>query len=135
MTSFTTLAGPGVLPLEVIKALKKNLEELGSSGLEADGDIARSPVFQEIVDEADARLRRLLRIPDEYSVLFLQGGASLQFHVRSQSSRPGGACRDNRHPTWSQKAYTEIGKLGGVRAVWDGAEEGFTRVRIIRSTL
>ena len=67
-------AGPGVLPLEVIKSCKSNLEELGSSGLGLMETSHRSPVFQAIVDEADARLRRLLRIPDEYSVLFLQGG-------------------------------------------------------------
>ena len=72
-------AGPGVLPLEVIKSCKSNLEELGSSGLGLMETSHRSPVFQAIVDEADARLRRLLRIPDEYSVLFLQGGASLHY--------------------------------------------------------
>lgn len=122
-------AGPGVLPLEVIKACKKNLEELGSSGLGLMETSHRSPVFQAIVDEADARLRRLLRIPDEYSVLFLQGGASLQFHMSALNLLDLGEHAEIIITgTWSQKAYSEIGKLGGVRAIWDGAEEGFTRV-------
>ena len=105
-------AGPGVLPLEVIKACKKNLEELGSSGLGLMETSHRSPVFQEIVDEADARLRRLLRIPDEYSVLFLQGGASLQFHMSALNLLDQGEHAEIIVTgTWSQKAYTEIGKL------------------------
>ena len=63
----------------MIKSCKSNLEErVEWPGLMETSH--RSPVFQAIVDEADARLRRLLRIPDEYSVLFLQGGV-LQFHM------------------------------------------------------
>ncbi|MBJ08357.1 MAG: 3-phosphoserine/phosphohydroxythreonine aminotransferase, partial [Euryarchaeota archaeon] len=73
-------AGPAVLPLEVVTEVAKSLPNMNGSGFGLMEVSHRSPAFQEVIDSAMARMRGILSIPDDYEVLFLQGGASTQFY-------------------------------------------------------
>ena len=72
-------AGPAVLPEEVLKEAAADMLDYKGCGMSVMEMSHRSKMFQEIIDTAQADLRKLMNIPDNYKVLFLQGGASLQF--------------------------------------------------------
>ena len=72
-------AGPAVLPEEVLKEAAEEMLDYRGCGMSVMEMSHRSGMFQQIIDEAEADIRELLAIPDEYKVLFLQGGASTQF--------------------------------------------------------
>ena len=74
-------AGPAVLPLSVVQAVGDALPNLMDSGFGLCEISHRSGTFQSVVDSAMERVRRVLSVPDDYTVLFLQGGASLQFYM------------------------------------------------------
>ena len=74
-------AGPAALPLSVLEKAKEELTDFGGCGMSVMEISHRSAPFQAVADDAEARLRRLLAIPDNYKVLFLQGGASMQFDM------------------------------------------------------
>ena len=74
-------AGPAVLPLEVVQEFADTLPNLDGSGFGLLEVSHRSEAFQEVIDSAMNRLRNILDVPDEYEVLFLQGGASTQFYM------------------------------------------------------
>ena len=74
-------AGPAALPLSVLEKAKEELTDFGGCGMSVMEIRHRSAPFQAVADDAEARLRRLLAIPDNYKVLFLQGGASMQFDM------------------------------------------------------
>ena len=76
-------AGPAMLPVEVLKEAASEMLDYQGSGMSVMEMSHRSQVFQNIIDEAEADLRDLLNIPDNYKVLFLQGGASQQFACSS----------------------------------------------------
>ena len=72
-------AGPAALPLSVLEEIKNELPEYGDFGMSVMEMSHRSPAYQAIIDDAEATLRRVMGIPSNYRVLFLQGGATLQF--------------------------------------------------------
>ena len=72
-------AGPAVLPVEVLKEAQEEMMDYRGCGMSVMEMSHRSSMFQEIIDEAEADLRDLMGIPDNYKVLFLQGGATLHF--------------------------------------------------------
>ncbi len=72
-------AGPAVLPEEVLREAQEEMLDYRGCGMSVMEMSHRSSVFQQIIDEAESDLRQLMNIPKEYKVLFLQGGASLQF--------------------------------------------------------
>lgn len=74
-------AGPAVLPEEVLKEAQEEMLDYRGCGMSVMEMSHRSKVFQNIIDEAEADLRDLMGIPSNYKVLFLQGGASLQFSM------------------------------------------------------
>ena len=76
---FNFSAGPSMLPLPVLEKAASELVCYGDSGMSVMEMSHRSKVYQTIIDEAEADLRELMNIPDNYEVLFLQGGASTQF--------------------------------------------------------
>jgi phosphoserine aminotransferase len=90
----------------------------------------RSERFRRIVDDAEARIRRLAGVPPAYRILFLQGGASLQFsmipmHLLSGSARPAEYIVSGY---WSAKAVPDARREGEVRVLWSGEHEGFRRL-------
>ncbi len=122
-------AGPAVLPVAVVEALRDNLLDLNGSGVGLMEISHRSKTFQAVVDSAEARVRRVLSVPADYKVLFLQGGASLQFYMSALNLlRPGEAADYLVTGVWAQKALKEAKRVGDARAVWDDAPNNFTRV-------
>ncbi len=127
---FNFSPGPAVLPLPVLEEIQRDLQALpgvGSSVLEISH---RSPAFDAILAEAEANLRELLGVPGDYRVLFLQGGATLQF-----SMIPMNLLRGQELPasfvltgSWGNKAVAEARRQGAVHVAWDGADANFVRV-------
>ena len=89
----------------------------------------RSKTFDEIIEGCEADLRTLAGIPDDYQVLFLQGGASLQFSMVPMNLLPAGGSADYIVTgAWSQKAVKEAKRVGGVKIAATTEAENFTRV-------
>jgi phosphoserine aminotransferase len=132
MRVFNFSAGPATLPQPVLEQVQRELLDwhgIGSSLIEVSH---RGPHFSAVRDEAEARLRQLLAIPDDYAVLFLQGGATLQFAQVAMNLLRGGSADYIVTGAWSQKAYREALRLapalgGKVRLAGSTEESGFTR--------
>ena len=122
-------AGPAVLPLEVLEEAQRDLVDYQGAGLSVMEMSHRSPHYDAIHNDAIARLRSLMAIPDGYAVLFLQGGASLQFSmVPMNLLRPGGSADYLLTGSWSKKALKEAQKEGGARVAGSSEATGFDRI-------
>jgi phosphoserine aminotransferase len=91
---FNFSAGPAVLPLPVLQQVQAELLNYRGAGMSVMEMSHRSPAFEGIIQGAEADLRVLLGIPDGYEILFLQGGATLQFAMLPMNLRPPGASAD-----------------------------------------
>ncbi len=122
--------GPAVLPLPVLEEAQRDLLALPGTGISILEISHRSKAFEKIINQAEANLRTLLGIPDNYRVLFLQGGALLQFGmVPMNLLRGSGKSADYiLSGTWSKKAHDEAKTQGPVRVAWDGKPGNFNRV-------
>jgi len=115
--------------LEVVNEFSEALPNLGGSGFGLLEVSHRSGTFQEVIDSAVRRLRKILSVPDEYEVLFLQGGASTQFYMTALNLM-GKMGKADFLVTggWSQKALDEAAKVGDAVAAWDDSKNGFKSV-------
>jgi len=121
--------GPAVLPLEVLQQAQAEMLNYKGTGMSVMEISHRSKEFEVIVAEAQADLRDLLGIPAEYKILFLQGGASLQFAMLPMNFRPEGASADYIVTgTWSKKAFKESQKLGIAKAAANLEAVNFNRL-------
>jgi phosphoserine aminotransferase len=120
-------AGPGVLPLPVLEEAQRDLIALPGVGASVLEISHRSKHFDAIIQEAEANLRRLLNIPDGYHVLFLQGGASLQFAMVPMNLLGDGSADYIITGSWGQKAFKEAQLIGKARVAWNGKDENFVR--------
>lgn len=108
---FNFNAGPGALPLAVLERVREELLDWRGSGMSVMEMSHRSPEFEGILAEAEGRLRRLLGISDEYAVIFLQGGGSLQFSMAPMNLCLPGKPVDVLHTgMWTAKAIGELKK-------------------------
>jgi len=106
-------AGPSALPLEVLEKAQQDLVNFQGSGMSIMEMSHRGAIFEEIHNEAISRLRKLFAIPDNYEVLFLQGGASLQFTMIPMNFlQPGKKASYIMTGVWSEKAYKEAKLFG-----------------------
>ena len=105
-------AGPAVLPEEVLKEAQEEMLDYRGCGMSVMEMSHRSKVFQNIIDEAEADLRDLMGIPSNYKVLFLQGGASLQFSMIPMNLMKNGVADYIVTGQWAKKAYAEAQKYG-----------------------
>lgn len=121
-------AGPAVLPLPVLEQVADELVALPGAGASVLEISHRSPAFDAVIGEAEANLRKLLGVPETHRVLFLQGGASLQFSMVPMNLLAGGVAEYVVGGSWAKKALAEAKKLGQTRVVWDGADAAFTTV-------
>ncbi len=111
-------AGPSMLPLSVLEKAQKELLCYGGSGMSVMEMSHRTPVYEAIIGEAQSLLRELMNIPDNYKVLFLQGGASTQFaSVPMNLLRNTGKADYVVTGQFSKKAYKEAQKFGDIRLV------------------
>jgi len=101
--------GPAALPLQVLEQVKEEFLDFRGSGMSITEVSHRSAVFDDVLNDAVARLKRLLKLPDNYKVLFLQGGASTQFFMVPMNLIPDGTSADYINTgTWATKAIQEI---------------------------
>jgi phosphoserine aminotransferase len=135
MTTTTTTrihnfsAGPAVLPVEVLEQVQRDLLALPGVGMSVLEISHRSPAFDEIIHGCEAGIRTLAGIPDGYHVLFLQGGASLQFSMVPMNLLPQGGSADYIVTgVWAQKALTEARRVGSVKIAASTEAENFSRV-------
>lgn len=118
--------GPAALPLEVLQQAQAELLDYRGTGMSVMEISHRSKEFEAIIQGAEADLRELLGIPSNYKVMFLQGGASLQFAMIPMNLRPAGGSADYVVTgTWSQTAAKEAAKLGAIHMAANLEPEGF----------
>jgi phosphoserine aminotransferase len=126
---FNFSAGPAVLPLPVLEEAQRNLLSLPGVGMSVLEISHRSKPFDEIILGAEADMRKLAGIPDNYRVLFLQGGASLQFTMVPMNLLPAGGKADYiLTGVWSKKALKEAKRVGQVNVAGTTEAENFARI-------
>jgi len=114
-------AGPAALPLEVLEEAQSCLTDLGGSGMSVMEISHRSKPFIAIAEQAEADLRELMNIPDDYAVLFLQGGATQQFALLPMNLCAEGQTADYLVTgSWSKKAYSQGGAVCNANLVAQG---------------
>lgn len=122
-------AGPAMLPLPVLETVQRDLLALPGLGMSILEISHRSAAFEEILQRAEADMRAVAGIPDHYHVLFLQGGASLQFTMVAMNLLPRGGSADYiLTGVWARKAAEEARKIGAVRIAASTESEGFFRI-------
>ena len=126
---FNFSAGPAVLPEEVLKQAQDEMLVYPGAGMSVMEMSHRSKTFDNIIKEAESDLRKLLDIPDNYHVLFLQGGATLQFSMVPLNIMPPNNKADYIVTgAWSKKAVKEAKRVGEVNIAASTEEENFTRL-------
>ncbi|MEP7327215.1 MAG: 3-phosphoserine/phosphohydroxythreonine transaminase [Gemmatimonadota bacterium] len=122
-------AGPGVLPEPVLKQAQQDIWNIGGSGTGIMEHSHRGKLFDRINNEAEQNCRDLAGISDQYDIVFLQGGASLQFSMVPQNLLPKGGTADYINTgVWSQKAIKEAKLFGTVNVAGSTESENFIRV-------
>ena len=121
-------AGPAALPLPVLEKAQAEMIDFGGTGMSVMEMSHRSKDFAAIIESAEASIRSLMGVPDDYAVLFLQGGASLQFAMIPMNLRRAGKSADYIDTgSWASKAIKEA-KIGGdTNAGWSGKEDKYIR--------
>ncbi|MEO8258459.1 MAG: 3-phosphoserine/phosphohydroxythreonine transaminase [Acidobacteriota bacterium] len=122
-------AGPAVLPLVVLEEIQRDLIALPGVGMSILEISHRSTTFESILAQAEADIRTLADVPPDYQVLFLQGGASLQFSMVPMNLLPAGAAADYIDGgSWADKAIAEARKVGRVNVAASTRAEGYARL-------
>lgn len=122
-------AGPAALPLEVLEQAQAEMLDWNGTGMSVMEISHRSKPFIRIAEQAEADLRELMKIPDDYAVLFLQGGATAQFALIPMNlSVPGQSVDYLLTGSWSKKAAKEAGVIRKVGIAADGAASKYTDV-------
>ena len=121
-------AGPAVLPEEVLKEAAAEMLDYKGCGMSVMEMSHRSKMYQQIIDEAEADIRDLLNIPENYKVLFMQGGASLQFAMVPMNFMKNRVADYIITGQWAKKAYQEAQKFGQANAVASSADKTFSYI-------
>lgn len=122
-------AGPSVLPVEVLEEAAGEMLDYRGSGQSVMEMSHRSAEFKTIIDEAEQDLRDLLNIPDNYKVLFLQGGGTLQFSMVPINLMAGSKKADYVITgSWAKKAWQEAKKFGDVRAAASSEDDTYSYI-------
>ncbi len=119
-------AGPAVLPEEVLKEAAAEMLDYQGTGMSVMEMSHRSKTYQKIIDEAEQDLRDLMNIPDNYKVLFLQGGAHLQFSMIPMNLMKNGVADYIITGQWAKKAWKEAQKYGKANAVASSEDKTFS---------
>jgi phosphoserine aminotransferase len=121
-------AGPAVLPEEVLKSAAEEMLDYNGSGMSVMEMSHRGKVFEEIIETAEADLRELMNIPDNYKVLFLQGGASQQFAMIPMNLMKHKVADYIVTGQWAKKAAAEAGKYGKVNKIASSEDKTFSYI-------
>ena len=126
---FNFSAGPAVLPVPVLEEAQRELLSLPGVGMSVMEISHRSKTFDKIIESAESGIRELLNVPENYRILFLQGGASLQFSMVPMNFLPADGSADYiLTGSWGKKAVKEARRAGAVNIAATMADGGFTRV-------
>lgn len=125
---FNFSAGPSMLPLPVLERAASELVNYGDAGMSVMEMSHRSPAYEAIIKKTEADFRKVMNIPDNYKVLFLQGGASTQFAAVPLNLMKTGKADYILSGQFSTKAYKEAQKYGDAKAVASSKEDNFTYV-------
>ncbi|MGN0250836.1 MAG: 3-phosphoserine/phosphohydroxythreonine transaminase [Oliverpabstia sp.] len=121
-------AGPAVLPEEVLREAQAEMLDYKGTGMSVMEMSHRSKVFDEIIQEAEQDLRDLMHIPDNYKVLFLQGGASLQFAMIPMNLMKNKVADYIVTGQWAKKAYQEAQKYGKANKIASSEDKTFSYI-------
>jgi phosphoserine aminotransferase len=126
---FNFAAGPAVLPLAVLEEAQRDLVSMPGVGMSILEMSHRGKFFEAVLQQTEKDIRALAGVPDDYKVLFLPGGASLQFSMVPLNFLPRDGSADYVvSGAWSQKAVKEAKKVGGVKIAWTGEAGNFTSI-------
>ena len=121
-------AGPAVLPEAVLREAQEEMMDYRGCGMSVMEMSHRSKMFDDIIQETEADLRDLMQIPDNYKVLFMQGGASLQFAMIPMNLMKNGVADYVITGQWAKKAWQEAQKYGKANAVATSADNTFSYI-------
>lgn len=121
-------AGPAVLPEEVLREAADEMLDYRGTGMSVMEMSHRSKAFAGIIQEAEADIRDLMQIPDNYRVLFLQGGASQQFAMIPMNLMKNGAADYIVTGQWAKKAWQEAQKFGTANCIASSADRTFSYI-------
>ena len=121
-------AGPATMPEAVLEEIRDEMMNYRGSGMCVMEMSHRSKVFQEIYDNAEADLRKLMNIPDNYKVLFIQGGATLQFSMIPLNLMKNGVADYIVTGAWSKKAFSEAKKFGDVKCIASSEDKNYSYI-------
>lgn len=122
-------AGPAGLPLEVMLQAQAELLDFKGTGMSVMEISHRSKEFEAVINETEADLRELLNVPANYKVMFMQGGASLQFAMIPMNLQPAGTTADYVVTgAWSKKALSEAAKISATRVAADTKANNYDRL-------
>ena len=125
--TFNFSAGPAMMPEAVLEEIRDEMMNYRDSGMCVMEMSHRSGVFDKIAKEAEQDLRELMQIPDNYKVLFIQGGATLQFSMIPMNLMKNGKAVYIETGAWSKKAIAEAKKVGEVTVV-SSKDKGYTYI-------
>ena len=121
-------AGPAVLPIEVLETARDDMLNYHNSGMSVMEMSHRSKTYDEIIKTAEKDLRELMNIPDNYKVLFLQGGAHLQFSMVPINLLKNGVADYIVTGQWAKKAYVEAQKYGKINKIATSEDKTFSYI-------
>lgn len=122
-------AGPSMLPESVLKKAADEMLNYDGSGMSVMEMSHRSKFFDDIINDAKAKLRALMNIPDDYEIMFIQGGATTQFTMVAMNLMTGSGIADYAITgAFSKKCYEEGKRYGEARIAFNGKEETFSRI-------
>ena len=126
--TFNFSAGPAMMPEPVLEEIRDEMMNYRGSGMCVMEMSHRSKVFQQIAAEAEADLRKLMGIPDNYKVLFIQGGGTVQFAMVAMNLMKNGKACYVETGAWSKKAIAEAKKYGEVQIIASSADKNFSYI-------
>ena len=126
--SFNFSAGPAMMPEPVLEEIRDEMMNYRGSGMCVMEMSHRSKVFAQIAEEAEADLRALMGIPDNYKVLFIQGGGTVQFAMVAINLMKNGKACYIETGAWSKKAIAEAKKYGEVQIVASSKDKNFSYI-------
>jgi phosphoserine aminotransferase len=122
-------AGPAAIPLEVLETIRNDIPDWDGTGMSVMEVSHRSKEFVELAARCEANLRQLLAVPDDYSVIWTQGGATLQMAmVPLNLAGPGDTVDYVQTGSWGKKALSEAKKACNARLVADASDRNFTYI-------
>ena len=121
-------AGPAVLPKPVLEKAQNELLNYKQSGMSVMEMSHRSAIFEEILAHAKTQVKELMKIPDTQSVLFLQGGASMQFHMLALNYAQGKDVAYVDTGNWSLKAMHESKRYGTVHCIASSKDKNYSYI-------